>query len=174
MKEQGGCGSSFGIRRFHSLLASQGFGAVASLIAGVAGMMVAGNVAGVDALSGIAVVLPVSIGAQFVARLVYCGAGYLFASYQGRMKREEARQIVGLSIEAALVVGLSVFAVTYFGRDLYLDAVGVTGAVREQAILYWRWIFVFYAYVPVGMTMWRLVYADGERSEGQTLVIRLV
>lgn len=176
MKDKGGGWNSFGVRRFHSLLASQGFGAVASLIAGVAGMIVAGNVAGVDALSGIAVVLPVSIGAQFVARLVYCGAGYLFASYQGRMNGEEARRIVGLSLETSLVVGLSVFAVTYFGRDLYLDVVGVSGAVREQAIYYWRWIFVFYAYVPVGMTMWRLVYADGETvttAVGDTLMAPL-
>ena len=162
MKDKGGRRSSFGIRRFHSLLASQALGAASALVIGVVGMIVAGNIAGVDALSGIAVVLPVSIGVQFFARLVYCGAGYLFASYQGQMNREEARRIVGLALEMALAVGLAVFAVTFFGRDLYLDAVGISGAAREQAILYWRWIFVFYAYYPLGKTMWRFVYADGE------------
>ena len=37
------------------------------------------EVVGVDALAGIAAMIPVFIGAQFLAKMVYCGAGYLFA-----------------------------------------------------------------------------------------------
>ena len=161
MRKEGQKGS-FARNRLHALLSSQCFGAVSTLVASVADMIVAGNLVGIDALSGIAVVLPVSIGAQFLARLVYCGAGYLFAGYQGQMNRDEARRVVGLSLETAAAVGLAIFAVTFFGRDIYLDAIGISGAVREQAVLYWRWIFVYYSIYPVAMTMLRLVAADGE------------
>ena len=153
---------SFARQRLHGLLTTQAFGAGGALVACVADMIVAGNLVGVDALAGIAAVLPVLVGAQFVARLVYCGAGYQFAKYQGLMDRERTRRVVGLSLEAAAIVGLLIFAITALGRDLYLDYMGLSGAVREQAVLYWRWITISYSISPLTMTMWWLVYADGE------------
>ena len=153
---------SFAKQRLHGLLTTQAFGAGGALVACVVDMIVAGNLVGVDALAGIAAVLPVLVGAQFLARLVYCGAGYQFAKYQGLMDRERTRRVVGLSLEAAAVVGLAFFAVTALGRDLYLDYMGLSGAVREQAVLYWRWIMVYHSISPLTMTMWWLVYADGE------------
>lgn len=154
--------ASFARKRLNRLLTSQAFGAGGALFACVTDMIVAGNFVGVDALAGIAVVLPVIVGAQFVSRLIYCGAGYLFAKYQGLMDSAGARRVVGLSLEAAFCVGVLIFTVTLLGRDFYLDLMGLSGAVREQATLYWRWIMVFYSICPVSMTMWRLVYADGE------------
>lgn len=153
---------SFASQRLHGLLTTQAFGAGGALVACVVDMIVAGNLVGVDALAGIAAVLPVLVGAQFLARLVYCGAGYQFAKYQGLMDRERTRRVVGLSLEAAAVVGLAFFAVTALGRDLYLDYMGLSGNVREQAVLYWRWIMVYHSISPLTMTMWWLVYADGE------------
>lgn len=125
-------------------------------------MIVVGNIIGVDALSAVAAILPVSVGAQFVSRLAYCGAGFLFAKYQGSLEPEKARRVVGLSLETAAAIGLAVFTVTVLGRDLYIDAMGLSGGVREHAIAYWRWIAFYYACYPIKMVMWRLVYADGE------------
>jgi len=153
---------SFARQRLHGLLTSQAFGAAGALVACVADMVIAGNLVGVDAMSGIAAVVPVTIGAQFVARLVYCGAGYLFAKCQGEMAPDRARRVVGLSIEASVAVGALILVASLVGRDSYLDLMGITGAVREQAALYWRWIFVYHALSPLTTTMWRLVYADGE------------
>ena len=153
---------SFARIRLNLLLKSQAFGAVGALVWCVADMIVAGNIVGVDALAGIAATVPVTIGAQFVARLVYCGSGYLFARCQGAFDREGAKRAVGLSLEMAVAVGLATYAAMFFGRDLYLDLMGITGGAREQAVAYWRWMSVFCALNPLTMTMWRLVYADGE------------
>lgn len=148
--------------RLNMLLKSQAIGAFGALVWCVADMVVAGNIIGVDALAGIAATVPVTIGAQFFARMVYCGSGYLFAKRQGEFDQEGAKRAVGISIEMALIVGAITFAAMFFGRDVYLDAMGIEGAVRVQAVAYWRWMTVFCALNPFTMTMWRLVYADGE------------
>ena len=155
---------NFARKRFNALFACQAFGGLGALVlyASIVDSMIVGNLVGVDALAGVAAVLPMIVGVQFVSRLVFCGAGYLFAKYQGRLEPEKARRAVGLSIEVSVVVGLAIFTVSCLGRDLYLDAMGISGAVREQAIAYWRWIFVYYAFFPVFRVLWRLVYADGE------------
>jgi len=116
---------SFAKQRLHGLLTAQCFGAVGALVACAADMVVAGNLVGVDALAGIAAVVPVVIGAQFLSRLVYCGAGCLFASRQGAMDRAGARRVVGLSLETAVVVGLA----TSCENRRYLNKIGCNRAV---------------------------------------------
>ena len=153
---------SFATHRMNMLLKGQAFGAVGALVWRLSDMIVAGNIVGVDALAGIAATIPVFIGAQFLAKMVYCGAGYLFAKRQGEFEPEKAREVVGAAIESAIVVGALSFCAMCFGRDLYLDIMGITGEVRVQAVAYWRWMMVFVALNPFTMAMWRLVYADGE------------
>ena len=153
---------SFSICRMNALLRGQAFGAAGALVWRLSDMIVAGNIVGVDALAGIAATIPVFIGAQFLAKMVYCGAGYLFAKRQGEFAPEKAREVVGTALETAIVVGALTFLAMFFGRDLYLDVMGITGEVRVQAIAYWRWIMFSIALNPFTMAMWRLVYADGE------------
>lgn len=74
---------SFARKRFNALLRAQAFGVVGALVPRLADLFVSGNVVGVDALAGVAAVMPVTVGALFVGKLVYCGSGYLFAKYQG-------------------------------------------------------------------------------------------
>ena len=88
---------SFAICRMNALLRSQLFGAAGALVWSVSDMLVAGNIVGVDALAGIAATVPVFLGAQFLAKLVYCGAGYLFARRQGNFDVAGARQAAGLA-----------------------------------------------------------------------------
>ena len=144
------------------LLAMHTFGAFGAFIPRISDMIVSGNVIGVDALAGIAAVIPVTIGAQFLAKFVYCGAGYLYAKYQGEFKRDRAKESVGLALEVAACVGVLIFLAMTFGRDWYMDFMGLEGAVREQAVSYWRWVAISAAINPVTMVMWQLVYADGE------------
>ena len=153
---------SFAIHRMNVLLRGQAFGAVGALVWRLSDMIVAGNIVGVDALAGIAATIPVFIGAQFLAKMVYCGAGYLFAKHQGEFEPEKAREVVGIALESAIVVGVLSFCAMYFGRDFYLDIMGITGEVRVQSVAYWRWMMFFVALNPLTMAMWRLVYADGE------------
>ena len=114
---------SFATHRMNMLLKGQAFGAVGALVWRLSDMVVAGNIVGVDALAGIAATIPVFIGAQFLAKMVYCGAGYLFAKRQGEFEPEKAREVVGTAMESAIVVGVLSFCAMYFGRDLYLDEV---------------------------------------------------
>ena len=146
----------------NALLRSQLFGATGALVWSVSDMLVAGNIVGVDALAGIAATVPVFLGAQFLAKLVYCGAGYLFARQQGEFDVTGARRAAGLALEAGVVVGVVTYLAMFFGRDIYFDFMGLTGPVREQAVAYWKWMSVFAALNPFTMAMWRLVYADGE------------
>ena len=153
---------SFARKRLNALLLAQGFGFIGALVPRLTDLFVSGNVVGVDALTAIAAVMPVTIGALFVSKLVYCGSGYLFAKYQGEFRRDRAREVVGMSLELAALAGLFIWTAMFLGRDFYFDLMGLTGTVREQAVSYWKWNAVFQALFPALMVMWRLVYADGE------------
>ena len=153
---------SFARNRLNALLLAQGFGFIGALVPRLADLLVSGNIVGEDALTAIAAIMPVTIGALFVGKLVYCGSGYLFARYQGEFRRDRAREVVGMSLELAALAGISIWTAMFLGRDFYFDLMGLTGAVREQAVSYWRWNSVFLAIFPSEMAMWRLVYADGE------------
>lgn len=155
-------GESFARSRINSLLTTQAFGAVGALASTVIDMVVSGNVIGVDALAAIAAVTPVVIAGNFLSKLTYCGAGYLYAKRQGEFDHEKARKIVGLSIEFAVAIGVVMFITIMFGRDFYLDMMGIGGSIREQAVAYWGWMAVNIAITPLVILMWRLVYADGE------------
>lgn len=153
---------TFAVRRLNALLKAQAFGALGALVPRLTDMIVSGNVIGVDALAGIAATVPVTIGALFLGKLVYCGSGYLYAKCQGEFDREGAREIAGMALELAAVVGALIYATMFFGRDMYMDLMGISGSIREQAVAYWRWTSVYLAVFPSLMVMWRLVYADGE------------
>ena len=153
---------SFARNRLNALLRTQAFGAVGSLVPRITDMFVSGSVVGVDALAGIAAVMPVTIGALFVGEVVCRGAGYLFARQQGEFDVTGARRAAGLALEAGVVVGVVTYLAMFFGRDAYFDFMGLAGPVREQAVAYWKWMSVFAALNPFTMAMWRLVYADGE------------
>lgn len=153
---------SFARKRLNALLLAQGFGFVGALVPRLTDMFVSGNVVGTDALTAIAAIMPVTIGALFVGKLVYCGSGYLFARYQGEFRQDRAREVVGMSLELAALVGIVIWTVMFLGRDFYFDLMGLTGAVRGQAVSYWTWNAVFVSVFPADMVMWRLVYADGE------------
>lgn len=81
---------SFARNRLNALLRTQACGAVGAIVPRITDLFVAGNVVGVDALTAIAAIMPVTIGALFVGKLAYCGSGYLFAKYQGEFRRDRA------------------------------------------------------------------------------------
>lgn len=153
---------SFARWRYHSLLVTQMIASLMLLISEVVGLVVAGSVVGVDALSGVAVVAPVLIGSYCLGRLVSNGSSYMFSKYQGACDSDGAQRTVGVALETGIALGVVIFLAMHFGRDLYFDAVGISGAVREQAALYWRWIIYYAMIQPVAKTLWRMVYADGE------------
>ena len=153
---------SFARKRLNALLFAQAFGVLGALVPRLTDLFVSGNVVGVDALAGIAAVMPVTVGALFVGKLVFCGSGYLFAKYQGEFRNDRAREVVGMSLELAALAGFAIWTAMFLGRDPYLDLMGLEGAVREQAVSYWRVTAIYLAVYPAIMAMWRLVYADGE------------
>ena len=156
------CFRSFAKNRLNALLRTQAFGALASLVPRITDMFVSGSVVGVDALAGIAAVMPVTIGALFVGEVVCRGAGYLFARRQGEFQRARAREVVGMTLTLTVLAGLLIWAAMFLGRDLYFDLMGLEGPVREQAASYWRVTAVYLAFYPFTTAMWRFVYADGE------------
>ena len=55
---------SFARNRLNALLLAQGFGFIGALVPRLADLFVSGNVVGVDALTAIAAIMPVTIGAR--------------------------------------------------------------------------------------------------------------
>ena len=157
-----GKNQSFAKNRLHALLRTQAFGAVGALMPRITDLFVSGSVVGVDALAGIAAVMPVTIGALFMGEIVCRGSGYQFARRQGEFQHERAREVVGTTLTLAVLMGLFIWVTMFFGRNLYFDLMGLEGAVREQAASYWRVTSVFLAVYPFTTAMWRFVYADGE------------
>ena len=118
---------SFARNRLNALLRTQACGAIGAIVPRITDLFVAGNVVGVDALTAIAAIMPVTIGALFVGKLAYCDSGYLFAKYQGEFRRDRAREVVGMSLELAALVGLGIWTAMFLGRDFYFDLMGILG-----------------------------------------------
>ena len=152
---------SFQRKKLHDLLGAGLTSSFVTLLLTSVEFVIAGNFIGTDGIAGIGVVLPVFSVGLFVARLLYSGTVCLFSRYQGEFDVKRAGEIVGLSLELCAGAFVLILATMAFLREPYLNSVGVTGGIREQATMYWNWAAINLSFMPFVGLATRLVPADG-------------
>lgn len=130
---------SFVRRKFNAMLGVATVSMAVNFIVMLSGSLVAGNFLGKDGLAGINVCTPVFAVASFLGALISVGAGLVFSQAMGEFDERRAAGVWSQSAYAALGVGLFIFLAMTFGGNAFMDFNGVTGAIREEAVSYWRW-----------------------------------
>ena len=153
---------SFVRRKFNAMLGVATVSMAVNFIVMLSGSLVAGNFLGKDGLAGINVCTPVFAVASFLGALISVGAGLVFSQAMGEFDERRAAGVWSQSAYAALGVGLFIFLAMTFGGNAFMDFNGVTGAIREEAVSYWRWQAVSMGLTPILLLVMAMVYADGD------------
>lgn len=153
---------SFVKRKFNAMLGVATVSMAVNFIVMLSGSLVAGNLLGKEGLAGINVCTPVFAVASFLGSLISVGAGLVFAQAMGEFDERRAAGIWSQSAYLALGLGAFIFLAMTIGGDFFMDFNGVTGAIRAEAVSYWRWQAVSMGLTPALLLVMAMVYADGD------------
>lgn len=128
----------------------------------LSGSVIVGNLVGADGLAGVNACTPAFGAASFLASLLSIGSGLVFARALGAFDLRRAAGVYSQSMMLAVGLGVVIYAAMRLGETAYLDLTGVEGAVRFEAVRFWRWQAVAMALLPSVLTLETLVYADGD------------
>ena len=154
--------SSFGVKKFKSLLVAGTFTVIANYIVRLTDAVVAGNVIGADALAGVNLASPVLSAVAFLAGLIATGMATNYSIAMGRMEQRRAWEFFMQALWSVLIVGGAIGLTVFFCRDGFLSFFGASAEVSAAAKGYLTWIWpVCLTECFVGILV-SLGYADGD------------
>jgi len=148
-------------RQYTGLFTAATLMAGADFCIGLVVSVVSGNCLGADAFAAMAAVYPYRLLPDIFALLLADGTCSLYAQAVGRCDRDGASRIFSRGLFASVVIGFALTVAFVFGENAYLDFMGVSPAVRREALAFGSG-FV-YSFLPtlVIMYLYPLVYIDG-------------
>lgn len=154
--------SSFGVKKFKSLLVAGTFTVIANYVVRLTDAVVAGNVIGADALAGVNLASPVLSAVAFLAGLIATGMATNYSIAMGRMEQRRAWEFFMQALWSVLIVGGAIGLTVFFCRDGFLSFFGASAEVSAAAKGYLTWIWpVCLTECFVGILV-SLGYADGD------------
>lgn len=154
--------SSFGVKKFKSLLVAGTFTVIANYVVRLTDAVVAGNVIGADALAGVNLASPVLSAVAFLAGLIATGMATNYSIAMGRMEQRRAWEFFMQALWSVLIVGGAIGLTVFFCRDGFLSFFGASAEVSAAAKGYLTWIWpVCLTECFVGVLV-SLGYADGD------------
>lgn len=158
-------------RKFAGLLGTATLMMAVAFVVVLSDTLIVGNLVGETGIAGVSTVVPVISLAACLGCLVGCGAVLVFTKAMGACDERRAREVFSLSLAFAVSLGLALLLAMAFGRDAFLDWMGVTGEVRRQAAAYWRWEVGVVPLTPLVFLLKMLVYADGDEAVSNGAVL---
>jgi len=171
--------TSFGVRKFRSLLLAGSFTVLASYVVRLTDSVVAGNLIGPEALAGVNLVSPVLAAVSFLSGLVATGMATNYSLAMGRLDRTRAHQYFAQALWSVAIFGGALSLAILLGSGAFLGFLGADAAVSAQAADYLRWIWPVVVLDGVSAIFVSLAYADGDAklcslSYGVLFVVNLV
>lgn len=150
--------------KYRTLLGANTLGWVVALIGSLADSVIGGLLISEDAVSATGLVQPVFSFIFFICLLIAIGTANKFSIYAGAFDTDKAYKVAGLGVMAAVVVGLILAALLYFGEDFYFTFYSSSPEIDLLAREYYRpYIFVALLY-PIYWTLYYMVTADGNAA----------
>lgn len=153
---------SFGKIKFNSMLGTATITLVVVSLMLLSDTIIEGNFVGETGIAGINMVLPIYIGVNFLAGMIGMGTVRLIYEARGEFKTERANQFFGQSIILAIACGIVAMIFMLLGRDIFLDIMHASAAVRIEAEAYWKYEQILALLIPINYLLIELVYADGD------------
>ena len=137
--------------------------------------VIAGQIIGESGVAAINTIKPITNIVLFFANIVSIGSGILYSRCIGGMNRRRADEIYGQGMILSALLALLGAAFLYFGRDLYFDANGISGELREMAAAYYTWTPLNAVLRVMLAYMNNMVYTDGdEKAVNQSYALQIV
>lgn len=126
----------------------------------VSNTVIVGNLVGDAGLCAVNLVFPLYTYANFFAGIIGIGSSLMYYRYLGENKKDRADKIFGQSIILSVVVGVLLFLAMTFGKNLFLDSLGVSGEIRVEAEAFWKYEKYLIALVPLNYLLLQMVYTN--------------
>lgn len=159
MKKAGFCES-----KFRSMLLTGTLTMAVIYIMLLCDNIIAGRFIGEAGVAAINAITPVTGVVTFASTIVSIGSGILYSREIGAMDKKRADQIYGQGLVLSLLISVVSAVLLMAGKDVYFEANGVTGEIRELAEAYFLWtplnsaLTVLFSYVS------QMVYTDGDET----------
>lgn len=152
----------FSKKQFHSLLLAGSLTSVITFLVLLSDTLIVGNIVGTNGISGIALVTPLYAVVAFFSGIIGMGAVYSYQNAMGKMDKDHADRIWGMSLILAIAFGVVACFLMLLLRDFYLDIMDVSQEVRIEAANYWKYEQFVVLLGPVFFLLSEMVFADGD------------
>ena len=153
---------SFGVIKFRSLLVVASLAMLIEYLMGLSDSVIAGNMLGETALSGLNLMqTPMNI-VSFFACLLGTGTSICFSIETGRFDRRRASEMFSQGFWSALMMGSALAVALVVFRDPFLRIFKADSAVLSYTIPYWNWFVPCAVLETVCVLMANIIYADGD------------
>ena len=162
--------------KFISMLLGGTITRIVAILLFIADSIIGGRILGEDALAGISLVSPLFSGAIFISMIFSTGVPVLYGKSIGRFDKEEADRFFGFGLFISTLVGVTIFILSFFVGDLYLDFFNAPEAVVSHAEKYLFWMSFVFLIVPLQSYISEMVYEDGDEilSAGSDILQTLI
>ena len=152
---------TFGVAKFRGFLLVASFSMVIEFLMGFADSVIAGNLLGETALSGLNLLQSPMNFVSFVACLLGTGTAICFSTEIGRFDRDRAAALFSQGVFGAVLFGVVGIVSFIVGRDAFLGMFGASKEVIGYAVPYWNWYVPNVLLEPLAVLLASAVYADG-------------
>lgn len=165
----------FLIRKYRSILTAAITVEAVNYIVSLTDSIVAGNMLGNEALTGIGVLSPFLLFSFFVSSIIISGTVMNYSYEIGRFDRKRAGEFFSQGVTMALLVGIVYPVLLLLLREPILSVITGSGPVREYAREYFNIILFFYFLTPIANLLDNLVIADGgEKLSAAANIVMIV
>jgi len=149
-------------KKFTSMLISGTFTKAVMYIMLLCDSIIAGYFIGETGVAGINAIAPVTAIVTFFGDLVSTGVGIVFAREVGAMRKERADEIYSQGLIVSIGLGLICALLILVMKNVYFGVSGVSGAILENALKYYRWVPINAFLTIVIFYLEQMVYSDGD------------
>ncbi len=124
--------------------------------------LIAGNMIGEAAITGLNVVSPLLTIISFVSMMIGTGTAYRFSYEMGGFRQKRANRFAGQGLILAVAASLLMFVAVFFGKDLYFAFVETSESAMQHTRAYYTWYPFIAATYPPFILFQDLIYANGD------------
>ena len=166
---------NFGIEKFKGLLLAGSISVVIEFLMGFSDSIVAGNLLGEQALSGVNLMSPVMTLVTFFAAMVGVGMSINYSLSSGHLDQNRAWQFFTQGVWTVLMGGTALVTLLVLGRETYFGFMGASAEVADLSRAYWKYYVPSALLEPIVILLVNANYVDGDsRRCIVTYVIQVV
>lgn len=148
---------------FKSMLATGTVTVVIQYLILLSDTLIIGNLLGEQYLGAINIVKPIYSVVIFFSTLISVGTSVYYSYNVGMFRKKKANCIFSQGIILAIAFGLFLQLIFLFGKNAYLDYLGVSAEIRKMALDYYFYYQFVILLVPFYTILLETIYADGDQ-----------